>query len=123
MPTTLHPARKVPISIKNKLKAELDKMEKQGIMIPTTEPTKWVHSQENQDTSDLNKAILSEHYKLLTAVKKNLQKKLKMKNAKYTLNKYWPIPIIKASSYLLTLKLTIWKIQIFKTSIGNTQCQ
>ena len=44
IPPVVHPPRKVPISLKESLKKELDKMEQQKIIAKVTEPTEWVSS-------------------------------------------------------------------------------
>ena len=41
---TVHPARRVPKSLKDKLQKELSRMEKDGIIKKVTEPTEWVKS-------------------------------------------------------------------------------
>ncbi len=40
----VHPLRKVPVAIKEKVKHELLSMEKQGVIVQQKEPTDWVHS-------------------------------------------------------------------------------
>ena len=73
----VHAPRKVPFAIKNKLKAELDRMEQLGVIIKQEEPTPWVSSMVTVvkpngklrvciDPKDLNKAIQREHYPLKT---------------------------------------------------------
>lgn len=41
---TIHVPRKVPLAIKGKLKAELDKMERKGVIVKQDQPTEWVNS-------------------------------------------------------------------------------
>ena len=38
----IYPARKVPVHIRNELKADLQSLESQGVLCQTTEPTDWV---------------------------------------------------------------------------------
>ena len=72
---TQHACRKVPFPIRDKLKAQLDKMEQMGVIVKVNEPTDWVHALVTTvkkdgslrvclDTRDLNKAIKREHFKL-----------------------------------------------------------
>ena len=70
----VHPSRSVPVALRKKVKDELDQMERDGILAKVTEPTPWVSSmvvvrKKNKDQvricidpSDLNKAILREHF-------------------------------------------------------------
>ena len=69
--------RKVPFAIRERVKAELDKMTEQGIITKVTKPTPWVNSMvivEKQDKTlricldplHLNKAVKREHYQLPT---------------------------------------------------------
>ncbi|CAC5375554.1 unnamed protein product [Mytilus coruscus] len=73
----VHAPRKIPIAIKDKVKAELDRMEDIGVIFKQQEPTQWVNSMVTVikpngkiriciDPRDLNKAILREHYPLKT---------------------------------------------------------
>ncbi|KAK3745994.1 hypothetical protein QZH41_005777 [Actinostola sp. cb2023] len=73
----VHPARKVPFAIKDRLKAELDRMENIGAITKVTEPTEWVNSivvteKKNGnvhvclDPRDLNKAVKREYYPMRT---------------------------------------------------------
>ena len=43
-PPVVHPPRKVPVSLKEKIKDELDRMEKAGVIVRQVEPTDWVNS-------------------------------------------------------------------------------
>ena len=69
--------RKVPFPLRGKLKAELDRMEKLGVIIKEDSPTDWVSSlcvvvkpsgdlRICLDPRNLNKVIKREHYKLPT---------------------------------------------------------
>ena len=73
----MHAARKVTVALREKVKAELNKMEKLNVISKVDEPTKWVNSmvvvpKPNGavriclDPRDLNKAINRKHYKMIT---------------------------------------------------------
>ena len=76
VPPVVHPPRKVPVSLKEKIKDELDRMEKAGVIVRQTEPTDWVNSmvavvKPNKiriciDPRDLNAAIRREHFPMTT---------------------------------------------------------
>ena len=67
----VHPPRKLPAALRDRVLAELNDMETKGIIQPVTEPTAWVNSMvvnEKRtgklriciDPRDLNKALLRE---------------------------------------------------------------
>lgn len=70
------PARRIPIALQSKVKAELDRMETAGVIVKVTEPTEWASNMVVVtkgekvriclDPSDLNKALLREHYPMPT---------------------------------------------------------
>lgn len=73
----IHPARKVPVALKKRLRDKLDSLIKEGIVRKIEEPTEWVNSlvivekpkgdlRLCIDPKDLNKAIQREHYRLPT---------------------------------------------------------
>ena len=84
IPAVVHPPRKVSVSLKDKIKNELDRMEQTGVIhihidftiVRQTEPTDWVNSivavvKPNKihiciDPKDLNKAIQEEHFRIMT---------------------------------------------------------
>ena len=109
----IHPPRKVPLALHEKLSQELTRMEADGIIAKVTEPTQWVNSLVVVETSsklrvcpdprDVNKAIKRPHYPMrtledalpeLTGVK--VFTKLDLRCG------YWTIPLSTKSSYLTT---------------------
>ena len=76
IPAVVHPPRKVSVSLQDKIKDELDRMEQIGVIVRQTEPTDRVNSilavvKTNKiriciDPRDLNKAIQREHFPMMT---------------------------------------------------------
>ena len=73
----VHPPRKIPFAMKNKVKDELSRLERMRVIAKVSEPTEWVNSlvvveKPNKkvrlclDPRDLNKSILREHYPMKT---------------------------------------------------------
>ena len=73
----IHPPRKIPVTIRKKVKDELARMEQLGVIERIHEPTDWVNSMVTVmkpngklriciDPRDLNKAIKREHYPMRT---------------------------------------------------------
>jgi hypothetical protein len=68
----VHPPRKVPAAIKDRLKKEIDRLVDLNILTPVTEPTPWVVVDRPGklriclDPKDLNKALKRSHYPLPT---------------------------------------------------------
>ena len=109
-----HAPRRVPVALRDQLKAELDKMTEQGIIAPVTAPTPWDSSlvavpKKNSmlrlclDPEDLNKAVQREHCPLPTIedVARRLQgakvfTKLDVRSS------FWHITLDSPSSYLTT---------------------
>ena len=76
VPPVAHPQRKVPVFLRGKIKDELDRMEKAGVVVKHTEPSDWVNSmvavvKPNKiriciDPRDFNEAIRREHFPMTT---------------------------------------------------------
>jgi hypothetical protein len=73
----VHAARKIPVSLRDKVKREIEQMEKLNIIRIVDEPTEWVNSmvvvpKPNGelriclDPRDLNFAVKREHYQMPT---------------------------------------------------------
>ena len=72
-----HPPRKIPAPLREKLRKELDEMEKDGVISKVTAPTEWINSlvivekpsgalRVCLDPRDLNKSLKREHFQLPT---------------------------------------------------------
>ena len=77
VPPVVHPARKLPLSLKEKLQKELQHMVNMDVIAPVSEPTDWVNSlvvvekpsgklRLCLDPRDLNKAIKRQHFPIPT---------------------------------------------------------
>ena len=116
VPPVVHPPRRVPISLKNDIKKELDDMVKNGIIakIEEGEPTQWVnslvyrHKQNGKlrlclNPKDLNAAIRREHNVIPTLEeilpKLDGAKVFSIVDARFG---YWNVGLDKGSSYLTT---------------------
>ena len=110
----IHAPRKVPVALRAKVKDELDRMQRLGVLCPVDEPTDWVSSmvvitsKPNKtriciDPRDLNQAIRREHYPMQTI--EEIATRLPEAKVFSTLdatNGYWQIPVDEKSSKLLT---------------------
>ena len=110
----VHPPRRIPYALRDKLRDQLQHMEKLDIIEKVSEPTDWVNSlvivsKANGklriciDPRDLNRAIKRQHFQLASAKDLFAQ----MSGAKYFAkldmsNAYWQIRVDEESSKLLT---------------------
>ena len=120
----VHAARKIPVALREKVKAELDRMEKLNVISKVEEPTQWVNTmvvvpKPNGtvriclDPRDLNKAINREHYKMPTLEVVTSQ----LLGAHYftvldATSGYWAIPLSKESSILTTFQTPYGRYRI-----------
>jgi len=114
-PAKTLPCRKIPIAIQDDVKREIDSLVEREILVPVTEPTKWVsqmavvHKANGKlriciDPQPLNTALMREHFKLPI-----LDDVLpKISHAKYfskldVKDSYWHVELDDASSKLTTM--------------------
>lgn len=132
---TVHPPRRVPLALQDKLKNELERMESLNIIQKVTEPTQWVSSlvvvekpngklRVCLDPKDLNRAILRPHYpmKTLEDVLPQLSKarfftKLDARSG------YWTIKLSEASSYLTTFNTPFGRYRYLRLPFGLKSSQ
>lgn len=126
----VHAARRVPISVKNKLKKTLDAMENEKIITPISTPTDWVSSMvvvEKKDGSlricldpkDLNASIKRSHYQIpvLDEVTSQLNgaKIFSTFDAK---NGYWQVPLSESASELTTFNTPFGRYKWLRLPFG-----
>ena len=117
----VHPPRQIPYMLRDKVKAELDRMERMGIITKVEQPTKWVSpivvvKKPNGDVRicldpvDLNKAVKREHYPLRT-----------MEDVGATLSDVRVFPTLDATSGFYQIRLaeeSTW-LTTFNTPFGR----
>lgn len=109
----IHPPRKIPVSLREKLKTELERLTEKEIIAPVTEPTPWVNNlviveKPNKlriclDPRNLNKAIQRSHYPMPTVEELlpdlNKARVFSVADAK---NGFWHVKLDTESSMLTT---------------------
>lgn len=126
----IHPCRKVPFALQDKLKEELDRMESLEVVKKIDEPTEWVNSlviveKKNGklriclDPRNLNKAIKREHFKLPTREEIMAQ----FANVKYVSkldasSGFWQLKLDEASSRLCTFNTPHRRYRFLRLPFG-----
>ena len=124
------PCRKIPLKLHNKLKAELDRMESEGVICDENEPTEWVSGivtpmKKNGDIRvcldprPLNRAIKREHYKLPTREEVTAQ----FANAKYfskldASKGFWQLRLDQKSSKLTCFNTPFGRKRVLRLPFG-----
>ena len=132
----INPPRRVPIALQHKIKEELTKMEKMGVIKKVTEPTEWVSSmvavgKKNTDKlricidpRNLNQAIMREHYPLPTiddiTHKLTGAKVFSVLDAKCG---YWHLRLDEASSKLTTFNSPFGRWRFMRMPFGIVSAQ
>ena len=126
----VHPPRKIPFALKNKVKNELSRLERMRVIQKVSEPTEWVNSlvvveKPNKDVRlcldprDLNKSILREHYPMKTveevAAKVNNVKEYSVLDAS---NGYWQIKLSKDSQKYTTFNSPFGRYKYLRLPFG-----
>lgn len=110
----VHPPRRIPVALRDRLKGELERMEESDIICKVDSPTPWVNSlvvveKPNHklrvclDPKDLNVAIQRPHYPMKTLEDVLPQLSGAMYFTKLDVRSgYWAISLTEQSSYLTT---------------------
>lgn len=132
----VHPPRRVPIALRDRLREELQSMEKQKIIARVTEPTEWVNSMVAAekprtgklriclDPRDLNKVIKRPHYPLPTL--DDITSRLA--GARYfsvmdAKSGYWAIKLTEESSKLTTFNTVFGRYRFLRLPFGLKSAQ
>ena len=127
----VHAARKVTVALREKVKAELDRMEKLKVISKVDEPTKWVNSmvvvpKPNGavriclDPRDLNKAINKEHYKMITLEEVTSQ----LSGAQYftildATSSYWAMAPVQRIIDFNYVANPVWSVSLFTNAFRD----
>ena len=130
MPVTLNQARPVPAPIREQVKKELDNLVRCGVLVEVTEPTDWVSAmvcvrKKNGrvriciDPTDLNKAILREHYPMNNL--EDIATRLNGSKIFSTLDAnmgYYQFKLSSRSSYLTTFITPFGRFRYVRVPMG-----
>ncbi|KAL5468831.1 hypothetical protein EMCRGX_G029953 [Ephydatia muelleri] len=132
----ISPPRNQPVTIRDRLKTELNKMESMGVIVAVEEPTDWVNSlvvvekpKTKQlriclDPRPLNKAIMREHFQLPTlddiASRLHGAKVFSKLDANHG---YWQIPLDRASQLLTTFNTPFGRYCYTRLPFGISSAQ
>ena len=131
----IQPPRKVPATIREKLKKELEEMENNGVIGRLNEPTDWVSFLaivEKPDGSlrvclvpkDLNENLKREHYPLPTFEEISMRLTGAKFFTKLNANKgYWQIPLDYPSSLLTTMNIPFGRYRFTRMPFGVLSAQ
>ena len=125
----IHPPRKVPVTLREPLRLELERMVEENILAPVSEATDWVSSmvtvvKPNKlriciDPKDLNRAIKRRHYPLPTveeiATSLSKAKVFSVLDAK---SGFWQVPLDDSSSRLTTFNTPFGRYRWLRMPFG-----
>ncbi|XP_038075960.1 uncharacterized protein K02A2.6-like [Patiria miniata] len=125
-----NPPRTIPYTLRDKVKAELERMEKLGVIARVEEPTDWVSSMSIVgkpdgsvriclDPRELNNAIKRAHYPMPTL----RDVAARMPQAKVfskfdATSGYWQLPLTQRSSYLTTFNTPFGRFRYMVLPFG-----
>ena len=131
----IHPPKKIPASVHQKLKKELDEMEKDVVISKVTSPTEWVNSlviaekpngalRVYLDPRDLNKSLKREHFQLPTWEEISSR----ISGARHftkldASHGYWQIPLDLESSLMTTFNTPFGRYRFERLPFGILSAQ
>ena len=131
----IYPPRKVPVTIRSKVKDELERMERLEVIERIQEPTDWVNSMVTVikpngklriciDPRDLNKAIRREYYPMRTIEEISTR----MPNAKYfsvldASSGFWQVKLDHESAKLCTFNTPFGRYMFKRLPFGISSAQ
>ena len=128
----VHPPRPVPIALKDDLKAELERLESEGILKVVTEPTPWVSNMVIVrkltgklriciDPKDLNKATRRSYYPIPTIdeILPDLRE-ARVFNVFNVRNGFWHVELDEESSLLTTFITPFGRYRWLRMQFGLT---
>ena len=131
----VHPPRRVPVTLRSKVKDELDRMVRLKVIERVHEPTEWVNSMVTVtkpngklriciDPRDLNKAIKREHYPMRTIE----EVVTRMPNAKVfsvldANSGFWQVQLDHESSQLCTFNSPFGRYKFKRLPFGISSAQ
>lgn len=124
-----HPPRKIPVALRDKLKKELDHMEKLGVIVKENKPTDWVNSMVVIDKDkklricldprDLNQALKRSHYPLPTIEEVSTRLAgAKMFSVLDATKGFWQLKVDETSSKLLTFNTCFGRYRYLRLPFG-----
>ncbi|KAK7090187.1 hypothetical protein V1264_010020 [Littorina saxatilis] len=126
----IQPPRKYPIQLLPEIKAELEKMQKSGVIVPVEEPTDWVNSLAFSrkssggiriclDPKDLNKSIKRTHHKTPTLEEiTNRFSGAKLFSKLDARHGYWSVKLDEESSRLTTFNSPCGRFRFVRLPFG-----
>ena len=120
----------MPYALKDKVKAELDNMERNGVIIKEDHPTEWVNSmvvvtKPNgklricMDPNDLNKSIMREHFPLKTIEEITAEiEEATMFTKLDATNGFWQVKLDEPSSKLCTFNTPFGRYRFLRLPFG-----
>lgn len=131
----IHAPRKIPVTLTDRLKKELQRMEKMKVIAKVDKPTEWVNSMITVekpngslrtclDPKELNAAIKRQHFHIPTT--EEIMSKLAGATHFSTLDAscgYWQIPLTEDSSYLTTFNTPFGRYRYLRLPFGINSAQ